>query len=178
MRPLNLVLTRNPRHRQVTGGAAGAARALLYLRALRRPLSSPRLSPASLGRPDDRMVFVFGSPRSGTTFLAGAIGSLPGFVDLGEVHPLKSALPELARLDPVAAAPRLGIPPNPAGFGMNQNRPVVQNTPVGERRELRIARGNAEGTVSGQRVPDSRKGGDKVIGERRGRRARAEPRER
>ena len=30
------------------------------------------------GRLDDRLVFVVGSPRSGTTFLAGAIGSLPG----------------------------------------------------------------------------------------------------
>ena len=40
------------------------------------------------GRLDDRLVFVLGSPRSGTTFLAGAIGSLPGFVDLGEVPPV------------------------------------------------------------------------------------------
>ena len=44
---------------------------------------------------DDRLVFVVGSPRSGTTFLAGAIGSLPGFVDLGEVAPLKAAIPGL-----------------------------------------------------------------------------------
>jgi hypothetical protein len=29
-----------------------------------------------LGGLDDRLVFVVGSPRSGTTFLAGAIGSL------------------------------------------------------------------------------------------------------
>jgi len=60
-----------------------------------------------LGRLDDRLVFVLGSPRSGTTFLAGAIGSLPGFVDLGEVAPVKAAVPELARLDPSAAARRL-----------------------------------------------------------------------
>ena len=60
-----------------------------------------------LGRLDDRLVFVLGSPRSGTTFLAGAIGSLPGFVDLGEVAPVKAAVPELARLDPPAAARRL-----------------------------------------------------------------------
>lgn len=51
------------------------------------------------------MVFVFGSPRSGTTFLAGAIGWCPGFVDLGEVAPLKAAIPELVCLEtPVAAA--------------------------------------------------------------------------
>ncbi len=48
------------------------------------------------GRLDDRLVFVVGSPRSGTTFLAGAIGSLSGFVDLGEVAPVKAAVPELA----------------------------------------------------------------------------------
>jgi hypothetical protein len=56
---------------------------------------------------DDRLVFVIGSPRSGTTFLAGAIGSLPGFVDLGEVAPLKAAVPELAELEPHAAARRM-----------------------------------------------------------------------
>ena len=42
---------------------------------------------------EERLVFVVGSPRSGTTFLASAIGSLPGFVDLGEVAPLKAAVP-------------------------------------------------------------------------------------
>src|SRR5580765_3199991 len=52
------------------------------------------------GRLDDRLVFVLGSPRSGTTFLAGAIGSLPGFVDLGEVAPVKASIPELASLAP------------------------------------------------------------------------------
>jgi len=60
-----------------------------------------------LGKLDDRLVFVVGSPRSGTTFLAGAIGSLPGFVDLGEVAPLKAAVPELAALEPSEAAARL-----------------------------------------------------------------------
>jgi hypothetical protein len=60
-----------------------------------------------LGRLDDRLVFVVGSPRSGTTFLAGAIGSLPGFVDLGEVAPVKAAVPELVALPPEVAARRL-----------------------------------------------------------------------
>ena len=60
-----------------------------------------------LGRLDDRLVFVVGSPRSGTTFLADAIGSLPGFVDLGEVAPVKAVVPELARLEPAEAARRL-----------------------------------------------------------------------
>ena len=59
------------------------------------------------GRLDDRLVFVVGSPRSGTTFLAGAIGALPGFVDLGELAPVKAAVPELAALPPDEAARRL-----------------------------------------------------------------------
>ena len=59
------------------------------------------------GRLDDRFVFVVGSPRSGTTFLASAIGSLPGFVDLGEVAPVKAAVPDLAALSPAEAAGRL-----------------------------------------------------------------------
>jgi hypothetical protein len=59
------------------------------------------------GRLDDRLVFVIGSPRSGTTFLAGAIGSVPGFVDLGELAPVKAAVPELAALPPAEAARRL-----------------------------------------------------------------------
>jgi hypothetical protein len=48
-----------------------------------------------LARADERLVFVVGSPRSGTTFLAETLGRLPGFVDLGEVTPLKAALPRL-----------------------------------------------------------------------------------
>ncbi len=60
-----------------------------------------------LGPLDGRLVFVVGSPRSGTTFTAGAIGSLPGFVDLGEVAPLKAAIPELAQLTPDEAAVQL-----------------------------------------------------------------------
>jgi hypothetical protein len=56
-----------------------------------------RVAPRGLGErggdPElatERVVFVVGSPRSGTTFLAGAVGAQPGFVDLGEVKPLKA----------------------------------------------------------------------------------------
>lgn len=82
--------------------------AALQLRVAKRlaPRRGASLS-ERLGRLDDRLVFVLGSPRSGTTFLAGAIGSLPGFVDLGEVAPLKAAVPELAALEPHEAARRL-----------------------------------------------------------------------
>jgi hypothetical protein len=45
-----------------------------------------------LGR-EERLVFVVGCPRSGTTFVGRAIGGLPGFVDFGEVTPWKGALP-------------------------------------------------------------------------------------
>ena len=42
-------------------------------------------------RRESRLVFVIGAPRSGTTFLAGALGAQPGLLDLGEVKPLKGA---------------------------------------------------------------------------------------
>jgi hypothetical protein len=54
-----------------------------------------------------RLVFVVGSPRSGTTFLGNSLGAQPGLVDLGEVKPLKSAIPELTQLPEPEAAARL-----------------------------------------------------------------------
>ncbi|HEX6725558.1 MAG TPA: sulfotransferase [Gaiella sp.] len=44
---------------------------------------------------EERLVFVVGSPRSGTSFTGRALGSLPGFVDLDEVQPWKAAIPAL-----------------------------------------------------------------------------------
>ena len=61
----------------------------------------------AVGPLDDRLVFVLGSPRSGTTFIARSIASIPGFVDLGEVAALKAAIPELAAQDPPAASGRI-----------------------------------------------------------------------
>lgn len=80
----------------------------LQLRTARRVLrrSSGPLR-ARLGPLDGRLVFIVGSPRSGTTFLGRAVGSLPGFVDLGEVAALKASVPELAGRAPAEAAPRL-----------------------------------------------------------------------
>jgi hypothetical protein len=60
-----------------------------------------------LGPLDERLVFVVGSPRSGTTFLGRSIGSLPGFVDLGEVAPHKAAVPDLVALPAEGAAGRI-----------------------------------------------------------------------
>jgi hypothetical protein len=87
----------------------GLARAVtLNLRMTKRLALRPRATVRErFGPLDGRLVFVVGSPRSGTTFLAGAIGAVPGFVDLGEVAPLKQAIPELSRLPVLAAAARL-----------------------------------------------------------------------
>src|SRR5439155_16333911 len=46
----------------------------------------------------DELIFVVGAPRSGTTFLATSLGAHPALVDLGEVQPLKAAIPWLAAL--------------------------------------------------------------------------------
>jgi hypothetical protein len=56
---------------------------------------------------EERLVFVVGSPRSGTTFTGRALGSLPGFVDLDEVQPWKAAIPELVGRPDDVVAPRL-----------------------------------------------------------------------
>ena len=74
--------------------AYGAASVRVARRAVRQP---------RLGR-EERLVFVVGCPRSGTTFLGGALGSQPGFVDLGEVTPWKAVLPEVYGRPAVAAA--------------------------------------------------------------------------
>jgi hypothetical protein len=46
-------------------------------------------------RGEQRLAFVVGSPRSGTSFTGSALGSQPGWVDLGEVPLLKAAVPGL-----------------------------------------------------------------------------------
>jgi hypothetical protein len=82
--------------------------AVLHLRTARRlarrggPSLRDRLGPL-----DERLVFVVGSPRSGTTFLGRSIGSLPGFVDLGEVAPHKASVPDLVALSTEVAARRI-----------------------------------------------------------------------
>ena len=86
----------------------GLRAAGLHLRTAGRLVRRHGVSPrGALGTLDERLVFVVGSPRSGTTFLARAIGSLPGFVDLGEVAPLKAAIPELAALPEEEGARRI-----------------------------------------------------------------------
>ncbi len=83
-----------------------ARSAVLHLKSARR-LARPRPLRDALGGAEERLVFVVGSPRSGTSFLAGAIGKTPGFVDLGEVAAVKAAVPDLAPLPANEAAERL-----------------------------------------------------------------------
>jgi Sulfotransferase family len=83
----------------LTAYAATARRVLVRERA--------RNLPQRLRGREERLVFVVGSPRSGTTFLAGAIAAVPGFADLTEVTPLKASIPSLAGLPDADAAPRI-----------------------------------------------------------------------
>jgi hypothetical protein len=53
---------------------------------------------------EERLAFVVGSPRSGTSFTGSALGSQPGWVDLGEVPVLKAAVPGLVDLSPAKQA--------------------------------------------------------------------------
>jgi len=84
------------------------ATAQLYGTAGARVLArSRRWSDPRPRRRDDRLVFVVGSPRSGTTFLGQTLGRQPGLLDLDEVQPLKAAIPSLVGLPDDDAAKRL-----------------------------------------------------------------------
>jgi hypothetical protein len=56
---------------------------------------------------EERLAFVIGSPRSGTSFTGSALGSQPGWVDLGEVPLLKAAVPRLVGLSIEEQAARI-----------------------------------------------------------------------
>jgi hypothetical protein len=79
----------------------------LSLLAARRAFRRSGLQVQRLGRLNDRLVFVMGCPRSGTTFVGGTLGSLPGFVDLGEVEPLKAVVAQLIGLPDDESARRI-----------------------------------------------------------------------
>jgi DNA-binding transcriptional ArsR family regulator len=78
----------------------------------------------------ERPVFVVGAPRSGTTFMGSSLGRLPGFVDLGEVGPLKVAIEELAALPEDEAARRLRRTlERVRRFGLARRLRAVEQTP-------------------------------------------------
>ena len=81
-------------------GLYGRTVARVAQRGFREPGGDPEFA-------TERIVFVVGSPRSGTTFLADAVGSQPGFVDLGEVRPVKSSIKRWATLPEDKAATEL-----------------------------------------------------------------------
>jgi hypothetical protein len=81
-------------------GLYGRTIAQVAPRGWRAPGGDPELA-------TERAVFVVGSPRSGTTFLAGAVGSQPGFVDLGEVRPVKASIARWLELPEAEAAREL-----------------------------------------------------------------------
>jgi hypothetical protein len=79
---------------------------------------------------EERLVFVVGSPRSGTTFTGRALGSLPGFVDLDEVQPWKAAIPALLGApDDVAASRLRGILERVRLLGLARGLRGVEQTP-------------------------------------------------
>jgi Sulfotransferase family len=86
-------------------GWQAAAYGVTVVRIASRGLRSGQRLPRA--RADERPVFVVGSPRSGTTFTGSALGSQPGWVDLGEVPLLKAAVPRLAELPPEEQAREL-----------------------------------------------------------------------
>jgi len=75
-------------------------------------------------------VFVVGSPRSGTSFTAGAIGDLPAFVDLGEVPLLKAAIPDLVdRSEPEQAQEIRDVLQRVRGLAFVRSLRGVEQTP-------------------------------------------------
>lgn len=77
--------------------AAPSGNLRLYGGAVARVLArARRRSGDDLEAVAERPVFVLGSPRSGTSFVARSIGRVPGFADLGELAPWKAAIAELA----------------------------------------------------------------------------------
>ena len=105
--------------RAIAASAALYGRSALRIARRRRRLGS-----------EERLVFVVGSPRSGTTFTGRSLGSLPGFVDLDEVQPWKAAIPELLHEPEELVAARLrGILERVRLLGLARGLRGVEQTP-------------------------------------------------
>jgi hypothetical protein len=102
--------------------AYGTSSARVASRAVRRRRFRPR---------EERLVFVVGCPRSGTTFLGRTLGAQPGFVDLGEVKPWKAAIPALygAGAGPAAASELRHILERVRTLGLALGLRGVEQTP-------------------------------------------------
>jgi hypothetical protein len=105
--------------------------ALLYAHSCGRNIVRDRTwAHGRLWERTEAVIFVVGSPRSGTTFMGGALGAQPGAVDLGEVKPIKAAIPRLAGLSEEAAAGELRrILERVRRFGLSLHLRGVEQTP-------------------------------------------------
>jgi Sulfotransferase family len=103
----------------------------LYAGAVARVLARARKrNDADLAAISERPVFVLGSPRSGTSFVARSIGRVPGFADLGELGPWKAAIPELASLPEETAAEQLrGMLESIRRYGLIRHLRAVEQSP-------------------------------------------------
>lgn len=103
----------------------------LYAEAVARVLPrSRRHSGRDLEAVAERPVFVLGAPRSGTTFVAGAIGRVPGLVDLGELKPWKAVIPRLAAEPEDEAAKELrGMLETVRRYGLVRHLRAVEQSP-------------------------------------------------
>ena len=105
--------------RAIAASAALYGRSALRIARRRRRLGS-----------EERLVFVVGSPRSGTTFTGRSLGSLPDFVDLDEVQPWKAVIPELLHEPEELVAARLrGVLERVRLLGLARGLRGVEQTP-------------------------------------------------
>jgi len=106
-------------------------RAALYLASARRSWRHNGVGVSrALARPDERPVFVVGSPRSGTSFTAEQIGRVSGFADLGELRPFKAVIPVLDQLPPAEATRHVGrIIRTATRVGLVSGLRVIEQTP-------------------------------------------------
>lgn len=80
----------------------------LESRTVRRAVKRYGASPVDFVGPlDQRLVFVVGCPRSGTSFTGSALGDVKGFADLGEVNRLKASVPRLFGMSASGRSPQV-----------------------------------------------------------------------
>lgn len=76
------------------------------------------------------LTFVVGSPRSGTTFVSGALAEATGMVDLGEVAAFKRRIPALLQIPETARARRVQHVLEPVRWlALSPGRRAVEQTP-------------------------------------------------